>query len=476
MAQILIVDDEQPLLQSLSLDLRRVGHECLTATNGRQCLDLLERNSPALAIVDIQLPDLSGLDLLRRLRADLPEVPVVIITAYSSVDSAVEAMKEGAVDYLEKPLDLEELQLVVERELKNARLSSEVEAYRRDSRRGSDVDQMIGHSAALEKIRATVQRISSVPVEKASELPTVLILGETGVGKDLLARHIHYSGPLANRPFVQINCSGLPRELVESELFGHEKGAFTSAAQRKQGLFEVANGGTIFLDEIGDMALDIQAKLLNVIEHRRARRVGGTRDHIADVRIIAATNRDLGAAVAEGAFRSDLYFRLKVVSLVVPPLRHRTEDIPALAEFFLKKYRAKYRKPNLVLNESVLTELLEWHWPGNVRELAHTLEHMVLVSDEPHLARPPFAASVDSAEGVPTATPAVARPSASTPTPLGERAFDFATADCSLVSVEKKLILEALAFTGRNVSEVARLLGVSRGALRHRMEKWGIEA
>ena len=274
MAQILVLDDEQPLLQSLSLELGRQGHDCLLAETGREAFAILEKNPPDLAILDVQLPDVSGLEVLRRLRRDLPEVPVLIITAYASVDSAVEAMKEGAIDYLEKPLDLEELQLVVTRELKNARLRAEVEAFKWKGRRQREEIQIIGRSPELDKIRTLVDQLATIPFESAAELPTVLIQGETGTGKDLLARFIHYRSPLADHPFVQVNCSGLPRDLIESELFGHEKGSFTGATQRKQGLFEVASGGTIFLDEIGDMPLDMQTKLLNVLESKRARRVG----------------------------------------------------------------------------------------------------------------------------------------------------------------------------------------------------------
>ncbi|MFQ5653668.1 MAG: sigma-54-dependent transcriptional regulator, partial [Planctomycetota bacterium] len=403
MAQILILDDEQPLLQSLSLELGRAGHECLLAENGRETFKILEKHSPDLAILDVQLPDISGLEVLRRLRSDLPEVPVLIITAYASVDSAVEAMKEGAIDYLEKPLDLEELQLVVDRELKNARLRTEVEAFRRERNRSQKDIQIIGTSPALEKIRQLVDQLSLVPFDSAAELPTILIQGETGTGKDLLARYIHYRGPLADRPFVQVNCSGLPRELVESELFGHEKGAFTGAAQRKQGLFEIAQGGTIFLDEIGDMALEIQAKLLNVIEGKRARRVGGTREHPVGVRIIAATNRNLDKAIAESSFRSDLYYRLKVVHLSLPPLRERREDTPSLVEYFLDLFRHKYRKPQLRIDSETMQQLMAWHWPGNIRELAHTLERMVLVSGDRALAA---AALGPSETGAPTGTDA----------------------------------------------------------------------
>lgn len=456
MAQILILDDEQPLLQSVSMELGRAGHECLLAETGRGALQILERRTPDLAILDVQLPDISGLEVLRKLRAELPEVPVLIITAYASVDTAVEAMKDGAIDYLEKPLDLEELQLVVDRELRNARLRSQVEAYRRDQTRDSQGTEIIGASPLVAEVRRIVEQLSRTPVDRAGDFPTILIQGETGTGKDLLARHIHFHGPFASQPFVQVNCSGLQRELVESELFGHEKGSFTGASQRKQGLFEVAQGGTIFLDEIGDMPLDVQAKLLDVLESKRARRVGATREYPVNVRIIAATNRDLEVAVEDKTFRSDLYYRLKVVRIALPPLRERREDIPLLAEHFLERFRRKYRKPALRFSEEVLGGLRSGNWPGNIRELAHSIEHRVLVSEGETL----------------DATPATA--SAAPDEACGVSGFDFSQEDCTLEAVERRLVEECLAHTGGNVSETARLLGLSRGALRHRLDRWGI--
>ncbi|MHC4935469.1 MAG: sigma-54-dependent transcriptional regulator [Planctomycetota bacterium] len=463
MAQILILDDEQPLLQSLSLELGRQGHDCLLAETGREAFAILEKNPPDLAILDVQLPDVSGLEVLRRLRRDLPEVPVLIITAYASVDSAVEAMKEGAIDYLEKPLDLEELQLVVTRELKNARLRAEVEAFKWKGRRQREEIQIIGRSPELDKIRTLVDQLATIPFESAAELPTVLIQGETGTGKDLLARFIHYRSPLADHPFVQVNCSGLPRDLIESELFGHEKGSFTGATQRKQGLFEVASGGTIFLDEIGDMPLDMQTKLLNVLESKRARRVGGTQERPVDVRIIAATNAELEESVRRNEFRSDLYYRLKVVNIELPALRDRAGDVPLLIEYFLTDFRRKYRKPDLEPGPEMLEEFSRYRWPGNIRELAHTLERVVLVSDG-NILKP---AGLEAVAGGASAREA---------SEAGELRFDFDGGDCTMKAVEKHLIEEALRFARGNVSEVARLLGVTRGGLRHRMEKWGIEA
>ena len=455
MARLLILDDEQPLLQSLQLVLQRAGHECLLVENVRDAYQRLEQESVDLALLDVQLPDGSGLDVLRKLRAEAPEVPALVVTAYASVDTAVEAMKAGAIDYLEKPLDLEELQMVVQRELDNARLRGEVEAYRRQSKQRVQGQTILGTSAAADRVRRFIDQVSRLPVERAADLPTILLEGETGSGKDLIARTIHDSSPVAERPFVDINCAGLPRELVESELFGHERGSFSGADRVKRGLFEVAQGGTIFLNEIGDMPLDLQAKLLTTLESRRIRRVGGTREHPVQVRILAATNRDLEAAVADQKFRSDLFYRLRVMHLKVPPLRERMDDVPALAEHFLARLCTKYGRPELSLTRDDVAALLRWHWPGNVRELAHTLESMVLTADGDRLGPPPFASVASGAT-------------------VGRREYDFDHEDCTMQTLQRDLIEQALTHADGNVSQVARMLDLTRGALRHKMEKLGI--
>jgi len=464
MAHILILDDEQPLLQSLTLELGRGGHTSLPAETGAEALRLLETRSIDMAILDVQLPDISGLEVLRKIREEMPEVPVLMVTAYASVDSAVEAMKEGALDYLEKPLDLEELHLVVERELGNADLRRLAEVNERASAL-TEENQIIGECPQLEEAKAVIEQISSIPVESAAELPTILIGGETGVGKDLLARYIHESGSLSRAPFLQINMSGLPIPLIESELFGHEKGAFTGATKTKQGLFEVASGGTIFLDEIGDMPLDMQTKLLNVLESKKVRRVGGTREHQADVRIIAATNQDLEKEAQAGNFRSDLYYRLKVVSLLLPPLRERGEDLNLLIDHFLLRYQHKYRKPELVLSPEARAELNLYRWPGNIRELAHTLERLVLISTGSQVAMP----NLVNQESTPASQKSI-------PLPAKSLLFDFSSGSCTLEDVEKNLLEQALDHTEGNISMVARLLGLTRGALRHKLEKRGLSS
>ncbi len=464
MAHILILDDEQPLLQSLTLELGRGGHTSLPAETGAEALRLLETRSIDMAILDVQLPDISGLEVLRKIREEMPEVPVLMVTAYASVDSAVEAMKEGALDYLEKPLDLEELHLVVERELGNSDLRRLAEVNERASAL-TEEHQIVGECPQLEEAKAVIEQISSIPVDSAAELPTILIGGETGVGKDLLARYIHESGSLSRAPFLQINMSGLPIPLIESELFGHEKGAFTGATKTKQGLFEVASGGTIFLDEIGDMPLDMQTKLLNVLESKKVRRVGGTREHHADVRIIAATNQDLEKKAQAGNFRSDLYYRLKVVSLLLPPLRDRGEDLNLLIDHFLLRYQQKYRKPELMLGPEARAELNRYRWPGNIRELAHTLERLVLISTGKQVSMPNLVNQKSTAAS-----------QQSIPLPAKSLLFDFSSGSCTLEEVEKNLLEQALDHTDGNISMVARLLGLTRGALRHKLEKRGLSS
>ncbi|MBC8260897.1 MAG: sigma-54-dependent Fis family transcriptional regulator [Planctomycetia bacterium] len=462
MAQILILDDEIPLLQSLSLELGRGGHRCLPAETGAEALRIIKNESIDMAILDVQLPDIDGLEVLRSLRAELPEVPVLMVTAFASVDSAVEAMKEGALDYLEKPLDLEELNLVVERELENAEMRRLVDAHERVSAL-TERKTIVGECEPIKRVLEVVEQLSKIPIDNAAELPTILLGGETGVGKDLLARYIHEKGSLSRFPFLQVNCSGLPKDLIESELFGHEKGSFTGASQQKQGLFEVAAGGTIFLDEIGDMPLEMQTKLLNVLETKKVRRVGGTREYSADVRIIAATNQNLEQASRDGTFRSDLYYRLKVVSITLPALRERGRDLDLLIDHFVAIHGKKYRKESLSIPDEVRTELRQYGWPGNVRELAHTVERMVLISNQETLASPSL--DLQDAAGGSAAPPPM------TPDRIS---FDFENGSCTLAEVETRLLEQALDFTGGNVSEVARLLGLTRGALRHRLDKRGL--
>ena len=327
----------------------------------------------------------------------------------------------------------------------------------------TELKTIVGECEPIKRVLEVVEQLSKIPIEKAAELPTILLGGETGVGKDLLARYIHEKGSLSRFPFLQVNCSGLPKDLIESELFGHEKGSFTGASQQKQGLFEVAAGGTIFLDEIGDMPLEMQTKLLNVLETKKVRRVGGTREYSADVRIIAATNQNLEQASRDGTFRSDLYYRLKVVSIILPALRERGRDLDLLIDHFVAIHGKKYRKESLSIPDEVRTELRQYGWPGNVRELAHTVERMVLISNQETLASPSL--DLQDAGGGSAAPPPM------TPDRIS---FDFENGSCTLAEVETRLLEQALDFTGGNVSEVARLLGLTRGALRHRLDKRGL--
>ncbi len=461
MPRILVVEDEDGLRNSLQLELTRLGHECQSVESGNQFLRAIGEFSPDVAVIDLRLPDLDGLDLVRSIRADGVEIPIIVITAYASIPSAVAAMKEGATEYLEKPFDLDQLALVIERSLETSRLRGRLEAYERAASSQAGQVEIVGESEAIKRVLEMAERAASPGLERAGEMPTVLLLGETGTGKDLVAQYIHARGPLASQPFVRVNCTAMPRELIETELFGHEKGAFTDAKTAKKGLLEVASGGTVFLDEIGDMPVGLQSKLLVGIERKCFRRVGGTRDHKMDARIIAATNADLPAMVASGQFRADLYYRLKVFTIEVPPLRDREDDVVVLAKHFVSIYRRKYRKPSVQLTDEARDFIRRYHWPGNVRELAHVLERAMLLTDG-GMILPEHVA-------LPQAVMGSAR-SSGTETPIGE----FTKDGHKLEDLEREMVLRAVADADGNVSQAAKRLGLSRGALRRRLAKFGV--
>jgi len=486
MANVLIVDDERGLRHSIELALGRLGHSCRSVESGGECLALLETFSPDVILVDIRLPDVDGLELIDRIRAEGTECPIIVLTAYASISNAVAAMKRGAADYLEKPVDLDQLAIVVQRTLENARLRGRLEMFERSAGASTEPPTIIGESEAMRRVMALADRVAAPGLDEASELPTVLLLGETGTGKDLLARYIHLRGPLADQPFVHVNCTALPRELIESELFGHERGAFTDAKSAKRGLLEIAGRGTVFLDEIGDMPLELQAKLLGALEHRYFRRVGGTRARPMDARIIAATNTDLERAVAKGQFRSDLYYRLKVMTIELPPLRARGEDVFLLAEHYLAIYARKYRKKIHGLDESAREQLRRYAWPGNVRELCHVLERAVLLTEEPvvraeHLGLLPHYVEVRD-HGLEGERVVVRDAADAAKTVLEGALVGAKTTDASeddepgetLEALERRLIEQALARAGYNVSRAARLVGLSRSAFRRRMARFGI--
>ncbi|NDY43301.1 sigma-54-dependent Fis family transcriptional regulator [Dissulfurirhabdus thermomarina] len=456
-ARILIVDDDAAIRDGSAQVLGRAGHEISEAATGREALDLLGRYAFDLILLDLKMPDINGLDLLRRIREQDPAVPVVMITAYGTMENAVEAMRLGANDFLSKPFEPEELRLVVDRTLQARRLALENLYLKEELRRQEGAPEIVGRSPALRRLLEQAERVAATD-------STVLVTGESGTGKGLLARYIHEASPRRDRPLVAVDCSTLVSSLFESELFGHVKGAFTGASANKMGKFELANGGTLFLDEIANIDLDLQAKLLKAVEEKVISRVGSHRLTKVDVRIIAATNQDLRRAVAAGAFREDLYFRLNVVALETPPLRERREDIPLLVRHFLERYGRKYQRPGLRLAGDAMRWIEAYHWPGNVRELENAVERLVI------FARGGTIGADDlQAAGLLEAAGETAGPEAASPVP-GE-----AGRPLPLDEVERRHVLSVLRRAEGNRSEAARLLGIDRKTLRQKLRRWGLE-
>jgi two-component system response regulator AtoC len=378
-ARILVVDDDRLIRASLGQALRESGYAIDQAGSVAEALALLAQDMPDLVLLDYMLPDGSGVDVLRQIRRLSPNTPVLMITANASIHGAVEVIKEGAFDYVAKPFDLDALLLKATRALETGHLREEVARHREEARRDGALDNLVAGSESMREIVRMIHRIAP------SEASTILLLGESGVGKGIVARALHFAGRAGDKPFTNITCTALPETLLESELFGHEKGAFTDARTLKKGLFELADGGTVFLDEIGDLSPGLQGKLLRVLEDKSFRRVGGTRDIRVSVRIVAATNKDLAEEVRCGRFRSDLYFRLRVIPLEIPPLRERGEDILPLAESFLQHFNREFRKSIAGFEPEAARRLQAYAWPGNVRELRNAIERAVLLSDGRHL-------------------------------------------------------------------------------------------
>ncbi len=442
MSVILVIEDEEKYRRVISLHLSSTGYEVKAAGSAEE--GLKHAADADLVLTDLKLPGMDGLAFLEQLRAQNMLTPVVVMSAFGTVEIAVEAMKKGAVDFLPKPFSLDHLSVVVEKALEVRKLRDENRELREALGKKYQFENIIGHSAAMQEIFATVTRV-------APTRATVLLGGESGVGKDMIARAIHQHSPRKDRPFVKINCAALPENLMESELFGYEKGAFTGANISKPGKFEAANTGTVFLDEIGDVPLPIQVKLLNVLQDRKFERLGSNRVLEVDVRVIAATNVDLREALEQGTFREDLYYRLNVVSLNIPPLRERKEDIPYLVDHFTQKFGGRF-------SESAIERLTAYHWPGNVRELENVVERSILLAPGPE---------VDAAD-VRIDTAQRSRPAAAS-------ADGFLPEGMTLDQFEQHLIREALKRANGNKSHAARLLGLTRNALRYRLAQMGIE-
>jgi DNA-binding NtrC family response regulator len=446
--KVLVVDDEPLIRWSLSERLTAEGHEIAEAGTAKEAL---ERFGPDvdLVLLDYRLPDSDGLRVLKQMKAAEPDVPVIMLTAVSSVETAVEAMKHGAHHYANKPFNLDEIALVVQKALETTALRREVRALRASRSEPFGLSRIVGDSPTMQNFKALLQRVASSPAS------TVLLMGESGTGKDLAAKVIHYNSDRAARPFMNITCSALPEALLESELFGHERGAFTDARQQKTGLLESAEGGTVFLDEIGEMVPALQAKLLRFLEEKAFKRVGGAADIRVDVRVVAATNRDLEDAVRQGRFREDLFYRLNVMQIQLPPLREHASDVPQLVSFYIDLFNREFRKQVRGATEEALALLRGYRWPGNIRELRNAVERAMLLADDDWLAPEHFPMSVSR------------RPAA--------QALELPEEGLSLEAVERELVIQALKRTGWNHTKAAALLGLNRDQIRYRVEKFGLE-
>ncbi len=463
MPTLMILEDEPVLGRNLAKLFTRDGFEVHLAPTLAEARKIFAATPPDVALMDLQLPDGSGLDLLESLINSDPDLAVIMMTAYGSVSDAVRAMQHGARDYVQKPFELDEIRLKVGNALRQARQHREISYYRE---RRISVGAILGESAVAEHMRKMIERIARVTTGVGGPAPTVLLLGETGSGKGHVARSLHAAGGRKDGPLIEVNCTALPENLVEAELFGYEKGAFTDAKTARAGLFETAEGGTLFLDEIGHISMPLQAKFLKAIEDKAIRRIGATATRRIDVQIVAATNRDLEAAVRLGEFREDLYQRLSVAVIRIPPVRERDGDAARLAAAFLEETCRRYSMPPRQLSPEALATINRYPWPGNVREIANAMERVVLFSD----SDPVQVADL----GLPATTipPAGGHISA---TASGELVIDFPDSGISLEAVERTLIVLALEKAASNQSAAARLLGVSRDTLRYRMDKFGLE-
>jgi two-component system, NtrC family, response regulator AtoC len=454
-ARILIVDDEPRFCEVYSMLLSDLGVEIVTAGGGEEALGKARADRPDVVITDLAMPGMDGMALLKAMREEFHDVPVVVATAFGSIESAVNAMRAGAFDYVTKPVEEETLLLTARKALSFAGVLAENRALRRELESRYDMRQILGESPEM-------MRALKMSGDVAKTDTTVLILGESGTGKELVARAVHFNSPRARGPFIPVNCAAIPETLLESELFGHEKGAFTGADRRREGRVESSNGGTLFLDEIGDMPTALQAKILRLLQEKEFQRVGGREPIKADVRFLCATNRDLAKAVKEGKFREDLFYRIHVFPIMLPPLRERGADVLLLAKFFIKKYSREMGKPVGQIGRDAQTLLTQYRWPGNIRELENVIERAVILCEGESLTADALPAEIQNDK-----PPGPERAD-------GTRKFVLPNDGISLDDLERDLVVQALERTRFNQTRAARLLGLTRATLRYRIEKYKI--
>jgi DNA-binding NtrC family response regulator len=444
---VLVVDDEPLIRWSLTERLAADGYRTVEADSVQSALDR-HAEGVDLVLLDYRLPDGDGLTVLKKIKEADPDTLVILLTAVSSIATAVEAMKQGAYHYANKPFNVDEIALLVEKALETTRLRREVKALRASQAQPYSIDRIVGSSRAIGEAKALLQKVAASPAS------TVLLTGESGTGKDLAAKVLHYQSDRASKPFMNITCSALTETILESELFGHERGAFTDARQQKRGLFESADGGTVFLDEIGEMAPALQAKLLRFLEEKTFKRVGGVADIRVDVRVIAATNRNLEEEVKKGRFREDLYYRLNVLPIVLPPLRARAEDVPVLVRYFVDSFNREFRKKVRGVADDAMRRLQAYRWPGNIRELRNAVERAMLLAEGPEL----------TADEFPVASK----------TPVTQE-LQLPAGGIDLDQLERSLVVQALERSGWNQTKAATLLGLNRDQIRYRIEKFKLE-
>jgi len=454
--KVLIVDDEIMICKSLEAGLTDAGYSVVTARNSEEAMKAVRTFKPRIVLTDMKLGNENGIDLIDRIKSENGDIEVIVMTAYSDISSAVLAIKKGAFDYINKPFELEHIEIILMRALENSKLKNKLEVLEKLSESPAKI--IIGDSPVMQSVFKNIERLSQ------NDSVTVLITGETGTGKELVADAIHHSSIRKNSPLLKINCSAIPENLLESELFGFEKNAFTGASAQKKGLFELANGGTVFLDELGELPMEMQAKLLRFLEERKFRRIGGLEDIEVDIRLIAATNQNLEQSVKEKRFREDLYYRINVVPIELPPLRQRGDDILLLADYFLKIYRTKFNKSVNGFTDKAKELLLSYSWPGNIRELKNIIERSVILTDNDWITEENVPAELQKISGKNEDLLPGEQDSVDHGSPL--------SLDRKLEEIEKNCISIALEKAGGNQTRAAAMLGISRFALKRKMEKF----